>query len=112
MTRSGKKMKPITRKSMKGHDARFAETAGRYMEEVKRRMARRRWSGAELARRMGISRAAVSRILTPGANPTLRTMTALAAALDVDIEVVFHRPRPFSGLPPGLKPVLIPPQRV
>jgi DNA-binding phage protein len=79
------------------------ETVGRFLDEVRRRMERRRVSGAELARRMGISRAAVSRLLLPGSNPTLRTMAALADALNGEIEVVFHRPRPFSNLPPGLK---------
>ncbi len=103
MTRSGKIEKPKTRKSGTNAETKFIETAGRFVDEVKRRLERRRMSGAELARRMGISRAAVCRILTPGSNPTLRTMVALAAALDGEIEVTFHRPRPLSSLPPGLK---------
>lgn len=85
-------------------DTRFADAAGRFAGEVKRRMARKRISGAELARWMGVSRAAVNRVPAPGANPTLRTMVALAAALDGEIEVVFHRPRPFSGLKLKISP--------
>ncbi len=92
-------------------DAKFNAAAGCFVEEVKRRMGRRRVSGAELARRMGISRAAVSRILMPGSNPTMRTMVALAEALDCEVEVIFHRPRPLALLPSGLKLQLPPRHR-
>lgn len=98
---------PVVRKL----DTLVSEAGGRFMEEVKRRMARRAVSGAALARRLGISRAAVSRVLAPGSNPTLRTMVALADALDGEIEVVFHRPRPGSGIPPGYRFAPRPPER-
>ena len=45
-------------------------------------------SKAELAREIGKNPASVRRLLTASGNPELRTVVAMAAALDADIKVV------------------------
>jgi transcriptional regulator with XRE-family HTH domain len=49
-------------------------------------------SRAEFARRLGTSQAYVTRVLGGNANFTLKTMSKLALALDLELEVVL-RPR-------------------
>jgi transcriptional regulator with XRE-family HTH domain len=58
-----------------------AETARRFILEVEELMERRRITKAELARRMGISRARVTSLLNGRGNLTIRSMTAIAHAL-------------------------------
>lgn len=47
---------------------------------------------AELARRIGKNPASVRRLLTASGNPELRTVVAMANALDADIKLVRRRP--------------------
>ncbi len=58
-------------------------------------------SKAELARRVGKNPAAIRRLLTASGNPELRTVVALAGALDVEIQLVPRhsdsRPLALSG---------------
>jgi DNA-binding phage protein len=60
-------------------------------------------SKAELAREIGKNAASVRRLLTASGNPELRTVVAMAAALDADIKVVprkrARRPKPRSKVP-------------
>lgn len=48
----------------------------------------RRLTKAELARRIGKNPASVRRLLTASGNPELRTVVAMANALDADIKIV------------------------
>lgn len=47
-------------------------------------------SKADLARRIGKDPAAIRRLFTAEVNPELRTIAALAAALDAEIRIVRH----------------------
>jgi DNA-binding phage protein len=50
-------------------------------------------SKADLAREIGKNPAAIRRLLTlDGANPELRTVVAMANALDADIQIVPRKP--------------------
>ncbi len=49
-------------------------------------------SKAELAREIGRNDAVVRRLFTAQVNPELRTVAALAAALDAEIQIVPRRP--------------------
>ncbi len=58
-------------------------------------------SKADLARRIGKDPAAIRRLFTAEVNPELRTIAALAAALDAEIRIVRHTedqsPRPTAA---------------
>jgi DNA-binding phage protein len=55
--------------------------------------AERGMSKADLAREIGKNPAAIRRLLTlDGANPELRTVVAMANALDADIQIVPRKP--------------------
>lgn len=58
-----------------------------FTEGLCRRMEEKKISKAELARRMGTSRAYVTRLLAGEANFTLGTMVKLALAVDGSLEV-------------------------
>jgi DNA-binding phage protein len=62
--------------------------------------AERGMSKAELAREIGKNPAAIRRLLTlDGANPELRTVVAMANALDADIQIVPRSRTKGSGRP-------------
>lgn len=46
------------------------------------------WSKAELARRIGKNDASVRRLFSAEVNPELRTIAAMAAALDAEVRIV------------------------
>ncbi len=46
------------------------------------------WSKAELAREIGKNASVIRRMLTAPANPELRTVVAMANALDADVRIV------------------------
>lgn len=50
--------------------------------------AERGWSKAELARAIDKNPAAVRRLLTASGNPELRTVVAMADALDAEVQIV------------------------
>lgn len=55
-------------------------------------------SKAELAREIGKNPASIRRLLTlDGANPELRTVVAMANALDADVRIVPRRPKGGRG---------------
>jgi molybdate-binding protein/DNA-binding XRE family transcriptional regulator len=60
----------------------------------------RQWSQAELARRVGISRAAVSAIEGERLSPSVATALALAAAFECSVEDLFGRPAAPLAAPP------------
>jgi transcriptional regulator with XRE-family HTH domain len=77
-------------------DELIAEGAGRlehahelalsaFTNSVARRMSEQGISQADLARRLGVSRARVSHLLQHKSSPTLRTMVEVANALGCDI---------------------------
>jgi len=70
-----------------GPEADFTDELSRVMEE-------QQVSRAELARRLGSSQAYVTKVLRGNANFTLATMTKLARALDMEVEI---RLRPTPG---------------
>ncbi len=49
------------------------------------------WSKAELARQIGRNDASIRRLFTAEVNPELRTVAAMAAALDAEIRIVPRR---------------------
>lgn len=49
------------------------------------------WSKAELARQIGKNDASIRRLFTAAVNPELRTVAAMAAALDAEIRIVPRR---------------------
>ena len=61
--------------------------------------AKRRWSGAELARRAGIGQSTVSRYTSGDCEPTAGNLAALAAALGVSIDYL------VTGAVPGSQPL-------
>ncbi len=58
------------------------------------------WSKAELARRIGKNDSSIRRLFTAQVNPELRTVAAMAAALDAEIRIV-SRGRGRSRRPPA-----------
>lgn len=54
-------------------------------------------SKAELARTIGKNPASVRRLLTASGNPELRTVVAIAEALDADVKIVPRKRRAASG---------------
>ncbi len=75
-----------------------------FSEEIGRMMDERGVSQAELARRLGTSRAYVAKVLRSTANLTLATMAKLALALDarVDLSLV-PREKHASSLDSGVE---------
>lgn len=67
-----------------------------FTNSLARIMAEQRVSQAELARRLGVSRARVSQIMQHRCSPTLRTMVQLSSALGCDLTV---------AITPGVDPV-------
>jgi len=61
---------------------------------VQLRRQARKWAQAELARRAGISRAAVSAIEGERLSPSVATALALAAVLECSVEELFGQPAP------------------
>jgi transcriptional regulator with XRE-family HTH domain len=57
------------------------------IREIEARMARQGVSRAELARRLGSSKAYVTKVLGGNVNFTLATMARLADALDADLQI-------------------------
>ena len=74
------------------------ETSARFIRQLEVKMENRNITRAELARQMGVSRAAVSRIFTGSPNLTILTMAALADALNCELVLDVRRRRP--SLPP------------
>ncbi|MBE0416534.1 MAG: helix-turn-helix transcriptional regulator [Coriobacteriia bacterium] len=72
-----------------------------FTNAVSRRMADEGVSQAELARRLGVSRARVSQLLQHTSSPTLRTMVEVASALGCEVVPVVapcgQGPGPASG---------------
>src|SRR5438128_7709196 len=66
---------------------------------VRQRRTAKGWSQAELARRAGISRAAVSAIEVNRLVPSVAAALALATALDGTVEDLFGAARPAPGGP-------------
>jgi DNA-binding XRE family transcriptional regulator len=56
---------------------------------------------AELAREIGKNPASVRRLFTAPANPELRTLVAIADALDADVVILPRSRRRRHGRPPG-----------
>ena len=77
------------------------ETVARFLKQIEERMRTKMMTRAELARRLGISRAAVTEIFTGSPNKTVRTMTAIADALHHDLILEVNRRRP--SYPHGMK---------
>lgn len=57
------------------------------------------WSKAELARQIGKNDASIRRLFTAEVNPELRTVAAMAAALDAEIQIVPRRSRRVRRAP-------------
>jgi transcriptional regulator with XRE-family HTH domain len=53
--------------------------------EIRRRMARKRWSANQLADLSGVSRGFVSEMLNGNKSPTLRTLAKIAEAFGVEV---------------------------
>ena len=64
-----------------------AVAAHEFVRELERRMEEQGVSRAELARRLGTSKAYVTKVLSADANFTLATMNRLAAALGGEVHV-------------------------
>lgn len=64
---------------------------------VYRRMKELGISKSELAKRMGVSPAQITKIIKGNQNMTLKTIAKLEYALDMNITYGFDNPRPFSS---------------
>ncbi len=81
------------------------------LQSIEQTRERRRLSKAEVARRVGSERSAISRLLAgKNANPTFNTLADLADALDLEIEL-HVRERPAKSKKPHT-PVKVLPARV
>ena len=69
----------------------FAQLAIEIGEEIVQRMDELGINQTELARRMGVSRARVSQVLSGSDNLTLRTLVGVANALDARLSVRVER---------------------
>lgn len=56
-------------------------------EQINRAMADQGITRAELARRLGVTKGAVTQMLAPGGNYTVRTLQRLAEALSISLQV-------------------------
>jgi transcriptional regulator with XRE-family HTH domain len=90
-------------------DTMAGETVARFLKQVEERMRARMMTRAELARRMGISRAAVTKIFSGSSNMTVRTMTAIADAIHHDLILEVQRRR--ASYPHGMKFTLKKPRK-
>ena len=87
-----------------------------FSEEIGRMMDERGVSQAELARRLGTSRAYVAKVLRSTANLTLATMAKLALALDARVELALvpgekHASSADSGVERPLRERILLPAR-
>jgi plasmid maintenance system antidote protein VapI len=80
-------MSPDARTVQAAIDEQFLALVTQVTNEVTWHMRERGLSRADLAARMGVSPGRVSQILGGGENLTLRTLAALAAALDARFDV-------------------------
>ena len=71
----------------------FAKVAIDVGEQIAARMEEREMTQADLAREMGVSRARVSQILRGNDNLTLKSIVAVAIALDSRIDLQLKRER-------------------
>jgi DNA-binding Xre family transcriptional regulator len=82
-------------------ETRLTELRGKFITQATARMERRHITRVELASRLGVSRGFVTQLFAGRSNLTMRTMAAIAEALDCDLEIELKRPR--ITLPPGLR---------
>lgn len=82
-----------------------ADLSNRVSEEIRAMMARRRMSGRELARRLGVSPAWVSYRLTNSQPIDLNDLQRVAAALEVEIEDLLPRKEGLIASSPDRHPV-------
>ena len=82
----------INRDTILSQCARIMSGTSRAIHPVLARRSACEWSQAELARRAGISRAAVSAIEGVRLTPSVTAALALAAALECSVEELFGRP--------------------
>lgn len=68
------------------------DTVDPIMEALQTELERVGWSKAELARKAGLDTGTVNRAMRGETSPTLRTVHALAEALDLTIEVTHTTP--------------------
>ena len=68
----------------------------RFLMEANRILVEKQISKAELARRMNVSPAYISRIFNQGANFTLDTMARLSAALEAEVTLTLTEQVPFT----------------
>ncbi|MEO0050517.1 MAG: helix-turn-helix transcriptional regulator [candidate division WOR-3 bacterium] len=61
-----------------------------FSEEIGRLMDQRKMSRAELARKLGVSRAYITRLFRGTFNPTLETLVKIALALDARVSIHLH----------------------
>ena len=66
--------------------------------QVRRLRARRGWSQAELARRVGVSQQQIAKVEDPDMNPTVDTISKLAAAFSEPFVVVFGSSSSTNGV--------------
>jgi len=59
--------------------------------------AQRRWSQADLAERVGVSRQAVNALETDKHDPSLGLAYRIAAAFELPVEAVFENPHAAAG---------------
>ena len=71
------------------------------MNSVRARRQARQWSQAELAKRAGISRAAISAIESERLSPSVATALALAAVFESSVEELFGRPGSSAAAQPA-----------
>lgn len=85
-------------------DYEFTKVAIDVGEQIVARMEERGMTQADLARAMGVSRARVSQILRGNDNLTLKSIVAVAIALDCRVEMLlkpFEAPESEHGVQPS-----------
>lgn len=89
-------------------DYEFAKVAIDVGEQIVARMGEREMTQADLAREMGVSRARVSQILRGNDNLTLKSIVAVAIALESRVDLQLRRAR--TGRPRRIdcRPVELP----
>ena len=80
-------------------DYEFTKVAIDIGEQIVARMEQQGMTQADLARKMGVSRARISQILRGNDNLTLKSIVAVALGLDSHVEVQLKRAR--SGAAPA-----------
>ena len=81
-----------------------AAAAHELIREIETRMARQGVSRAELARRLGSSKAYVTKVLGGNINFTLATMARLAGALNADLQIGLAERRSGRQADPSPRP--------